>query len=138
MSDLDSLHSDLSYYRRRKSQYQSEQSAVKQKIRRLKNTKNSVAGIKSSVSDARSYIGNKMETHQDTWAGENQRTVNEIHINEINAGYDRYYNDVDAVLDAICDEITRLENENRHLGFLLNSVVNSINSICNEIEKLTN
>lgn len=138
MSDLDNLYSDLSYYRRRRNQYQSEQNTVRQKIQRLKSTKSSVASVKSRVSDAKSYIGNKMETYRDTWAGENQKAVNAIHTDEINRGYERYYDDVDAVLDAICDEITRLENENRHLGFLLNSVVNSINSIYNEIEKLTN
>lgn len=138
MSELDRLYRQKNSYNYQKSQYMSERAAVSEKIRRLKETKRAVDRIKDYAGDARNYISGKMETHKDTWAGDEQRKVEEMHASGINAGFSAYYNDVDKVLDSICDEITRLENENRNLGFLLNTIINKINDISNEIEKWMN
>lgn len=52
--------------------------------------------------------------------------------------YKSYTDRLDDVVDAICDEITRLQNENMqlgwdilHIGSLINSLVNEIRTLCN-------
>lgn len=139
MSELDSLYSRRDSYRKQKGQYESERVVVKEKIRRLKAVKITVKNIKDNqVEPAKTYIAGKKGTHADTWAGDAYSSVCDFHEFGINAGFKTYYENVDFILDSICDEITRLENENRNLGFLLNGVINAINSLSNEIEKWVN
>lgn len=139
MSELDNLYSRQSSYRRQKRQYESERAVVQAKINRLKTAKTQVKNIKDDkVEPAKTYITNKLGVHSDTWAGNAYNSVYEIHEFGINMSYQTYYENVDYILDSICDEITRLENENRNLGFLLNGVINALNSIGNEIEKWLN
>ena len=52
--------------------------------------------------------------------------------------YNTYIERIDDVVDALCNEITRLENENMqlswdvlHIGSLINSLVNEIRTLCN-------
>lgn len=139
MSELDNLYNRQSSYRRKKRQYESERAAVRKKIERLKTAKQNVSNVKNNMAEpAKTYITNKLGTHSDTWAGDVYNSVYEIHQLGINMRYQNYYDDVDYILDSICDEITRLENENRNLGVLLNGVINTLNSIGNEIEKWMN
>lgn len=138
MSELGQLYSQRNACYRQQAQYESDRAVVKEKIRRLKATKQSVERIKADAEGAKNYIASKMDAHRETWVGTKQHEVEDIHQNGINTGFQTYYNDVDYVLDAICDEITRLENENRNLGFLLNAVVNKLNDISNAIEKWLN
>lgn len=139
MSELDDLYSRQRAYYNQKNQYENSRAAVKRKIERLKEAKRLVAGVKNNKAEpARDYIAKKAEAHADAWAGNLYRDVLDIHRNEINVRFRNYCDDVDYILDQICDEITRLENENRNLGYLLNGVINTLNNIANEIEKWLN
>lgn len=139
MNELDRLYSARSAYKSQKRSYESERAAVREKLDRLKEAKRNVSNVKNNMVDpARDDISNKLGKHADTWQGTVYENVYEVHAYGIMSNYNNYYDDVDYILDAICDEITRLENENRHLGTLLNAVINTLNSIGNEIEKLLN
>lgn len=139
MSELDNLRSQQSAYTNQKRGYEASRAEIKEKIERLKEAKRLVTNVKDNQVEAdKAYIAGKLGVHADTWAGKNYNDVQDIHQTEINVRYENYYNDVDYILDMICDEITGLENENRNLGYLLNSVINALNNIANEIEKWLN
>ncbi|MBO5460392.1 MAG: DUF5082 family protein [Ruminococcus sp.] len=138
MSELDNLYNQQSSYRAQKAQREAERAAVKKKIERLEAAKAKVTLAKTDAETAKDYIANKLETHADSWTGSVYNAVDDIHKSGVNPKFNAYYEDVDYVLDAICDEITKLENENRNLGYILNSIVNALNDIGNEIEKWLN
>ena len=72
------------------------------------------------------------------WIGKEQTaTVYSIEGNVVGQ-YNTYIERIDDVVDALCNEITRLENENMqlswdvlHIGSLINSLVNEIRTLCN-------
>lgn len=138
MSELDNLYNQRSSYESQKRQCEENRTAISNKIQRLEKAKSKIVTVKKDASTARDYIKGKLETHTDSWVGSVYNDVNEIHQDDVNAKFNTYYDDVDYVLDEICNEITRLENENRNLGVVLNGIVNAINNICNEIEKWLN
>lgn len=137
MSELDNLYYRRSVYRSRKRECEESRAAIKRKIERLEAAKSKVAIAKKDAVEAKDYIANRLSRHTDTWVGSVYRDVEDVH-HEINSKYSLYYNDIDYILDQICDEITRLENENRNLGFVLNGIINTLNNIGNEIEKWLN
>lgn len=138
MSELDNLYNQRSSYESQKRQCEASRAAINNKIQRLETVKSEIVTAKKDVDTARGYIKGKLETHTDSWVGSVYNKVNSIHQDGVNAKFNAYYDDVDYVLDEICDEITRLENENRNLGVILNGIVNALNSIGNEIEKWLN
>ena len=72
------------------------------------------------------------------WIGKEQTaTVYSIEGNVVGQ-YNTYIERIDDVVDALCNEITRLENENMqlswdvlHIGTLINTLVNEIRTLCN-------
>lgn len=72
------------------------------------------------------------------WTGNNARQTKSNFDNNVVPLYKTYINSIDECLDALCDEITRIENENNRLNGDIWSLVSIINSIANEIEKLFN
>lgn len=54
------------------------------------------------------------------------------------AAYKSYVKSIDVCLDSLCDEITRLENENSQLSWDILHLGSLINNLTNEIEKLFN
>lgn len=138
MSVLDDLYNQIGNLQAEWQRQAERRAAVQTKIYRLEEAKKKVANEKTDAESAREYIKGKIETHEDSWYGSVYDAVKEIHYSGVNVKYNDYYKDVDYILDEICNEITRLENENRNLGFILNGIANSINNLGNEIEKWRN
>jgi len=112
----------------------------KEKIRRLNSAKTMVQSSKNQLSSRRDQLRTKVNS-QDTygeWVGDTQKEASFILTNDVIGEYNYYINRVDARLDDICDEITRLENENVRLNGLIGYLQAAINSLLNEIEKATN
>lgn len=110
------------------------------KIKRLKSAKSMVQSAKSQLSSRRNQLRTRANS-QDTygeWVGDTQKEVSSILTNDVIGEYDYYINRVDARLDDICDEITRLENENVHLLGMIGYLHEAINNLLNELEKATN
>lgn len=110
------------------------------KIQRLKAAKKSVASAKSQLSNRRSQLKTKANS-QDTygeWIGDTQKQTRDFLANDVIGEYNYYIQLVDNRLDAICDEITRLENENAYLLGVIGYLHEAINNLLNELEKATN
>lgn len=71
------------------------------------------------------WVGNKADKTKDS-------------IKNIVSSYSAYVKLIDNHLDALCDEITRLENQNKQLRGDILYLGSLINSLANEIEKLFN
>lgn len=110
------------------------------KISRLKSAKRSVESSKSQLSSRRNQLRGKANS-QDTygqWVGSTQKQTRDFLANDVIGEYNYYIYLVDNRLDAICDEITRLENENGHLLGVIGDLHEAINNLLNELEKATN
>lgn len=71
-------------------------------------------------------------------SGRNRRRQYIVIEGNVVGQYNTYIERIDDVVDALCNEITRLENENMqlswdvlHIGSLINSLVNEIRTLCN-------
>ena len=107
--------------------------------RMKKRSKDSIQSQKNSAKAKRK----KLEKYANgdeigEWIGKEQTaTVYSIEGNVVGQ-YNTYIERIDDVVDALCNEITRLENENMqlswdvlHIGSLINSLVNEIRTLCN-------
>ena len=114
------------------------QSAPRMK-KRSKTARDSIQSQKNSAKAKRK----KLEKYANgdeigEWIGKEQTaTVYSIEGNVVGQ-YNTYIERIDDVVDALCNEITRLENENMqlswdvlHIGSLINSLVNEIRTLCN-------
>lgn len=119
---------------------QREKAENDRKIARLKPAKKSMQQIKNRLEDRsrrQKSTARKDETYCG-WVGKTQQKAEDNFGSSIPSEYSRYIRSVDSVLDAICDEITRLENENARLLGLIGYLIATINSILNAMEKATN
>lgn len=109
------------------------------KDRKIKTARDSIQSQKNSAKAKRK----KLEKYANgdeigEWIGKEQTaTVYSIEGNVVGQ-YNTYIERIDDVVDALCNEITRLENENMqlswdvlHIGSLINSLVNEIRTLCN-------
>lgn len=138
--ELQNARNEKAGYESSKSAKENVYNANSKKIERLKKVKTNLEKQKAAAKDRYRSLKNYSE---DTgsfgeWAGEKyQKTVNEFN-NTIVPGYESYVERIDEVLDAVCDEMTRLQNENMqlngdilHLASLINSLINKIRTLCN-------
>lgn len=138
MGVLDNLKNQRSACYTKLAKYKAQKKEAEQKISRLKIAKKKVASIKhDQVCVIKSHMDKRINRYSDQWSGSGYNTLVELH-SDIDLKYKNYYKDVDDVLDSICDEITALENKSRNLTWQIKIVVNTINSISNEIEKMLN
>ena len=123
--------SEKSAREREKAEKESKRAANEKKIERLKTARDSIQSRKELEKYANGdEIGE--------WIGKEQTaTVYSIEGNVVGQ-YNTYIERIDDVVDALCNEITRLENENMqlswdvlHIGSLINSLVNEIRTLCN-------
>lgn len=138
MSEIGNLQRQRNAYYRQKEECQFQRREINAKLERLRQAKRQVGDIKGDIREYRKWISRRPDEYKGSWVGDEFRWLVSMTGDQLVPDWKQYYYDADTVLDEICDEITRLENENRHLGVVLNSIVNSINSISNEIEKLLN
>lgn len=110
--------------------------ALSRKIEKLKLAKSFLNTAENDLKKVKKTSQKKVEAKY-SWMGSNYQSFSSLGSASINAN-DTYWSNVDFARDAICDELTRLENErNRQYG-ILGSLVSLFNSLGNEIEKLVN
>lgn len=137
MSNASSLISQKKKKSTQKQGYERDVREVEEKIRRLKAAKTRVSDIKMGVSDLARRTKSSFDDLGD-WQGTQYRWAKTEATENLHSRYVKYRNDTDYVLDRICDEITRLQNENTKLLGLIGSLARAINNLANEIEKLFN
>jgi predicted nucleic acid-binding Zn-ribbon protein len=137
MVDVDGLINSRDSKYQEKLAYERQQQNISEKLRRLRAAKSAVSDIKNNIAGITKRV--KKSTDQlGQWRGNEYKWLKSFVENDMASNYGRYHKDVDTVLDHICDEITRLENENSRLGGVIGFLKNAINDLTNEIEKLLN
>lgn len=138
MGKLEDLKRQRNACYRQKTECIEKRRVIASKLERLRQAKREVAERKDDAGDIRKDMKKLPKEYKEKWQGEAYDWLKSKTEDVLVPNLKQYHRDVDSVLDDICDEITRLENENRQLGWLLNSICNNINSLGNEIEKLIN
>jgi len=131
------LKSSISQKKEEKADYEQQKRQVEEKLGRLRSARDRINAYKDQIGDLGQEVRGK-ENQSDTWTGVQYNSYNSYAAGDFRCSYDQYYAKVDAILDSIYDEITRLENESRDIGGFIGWLGNSINSLWNEIEKLAN
>lgn len=131
--------SEKSAREREKAEKESKRAANEKKIERLKTARDSIQSQKNSAKAKRK----KLEKYANgdeigEWIGKEQTATVYSIEGKVVGQYNTYIERIDDVVDALCNEITRLENENMqlswdvlHIGSLINSLVNEIRTLCN-------
>ena len=138
MSEVDDLQWSKSKKQSQEYSYRQSVSTNDEKIQRLRNAKNRVQDIKDRLETMKGSVSFLKDGTGDLWEGDNHNWLREHTDTTLKDNYSRYVVGVDGILDNLCNEITRLENENSDYGYFLNNLVNDIRSIANEIEKFFN
>lgn len=138
---------DLYNARTRKNRYEQdreERETLKwkndEKISRLKIVREELEAqkkiAKSRYTGLEKYTEEKLRCED--WTGKKKDNAVNVYESTIVPEYEDYVNRIDDVLDAVCDEITRLQNYNMQLsgdilrlGSLINSLINEIRKLCN-------
>lgn len=110
------------------------------KLTRLYRVKTTLEIQKGNANERHKSIKSYVEGsgYSTDWTG-NKANKTEKNISEnIVSSYSAYVNDIDSHLDALCNEITRVENQNSQLSWDILHLGSLINSLANEIEKLFN
>ncbi len=110
------------------------------KLNRLYKVKSTLETQKGNANDRYKGIKSYVEgsSYSAGWTGKKaDNTYNNIHENIVNS-YHTYVKAIDVNLDSLCDEITRIENQNKQLHGDILHLGSLINSLANEIEKLFN
>lgn len=114
-------------------QVKADKLAIEEKLKRLETAKKKVNSIQGNIDTLKRNVSK--EEDQEAWKGK-KKEMFETNMSTLADHYRTYYNGVDSLYDAICDEITRLENEANDAGGVIGWLQNSLNSIGNELEKL--
>lgn len=108
-----------------------------EKIGRLQLAKTAIEEIKDEVYTLYKAVDGKKE-QKDTWAGSKYTDYFGFVADSFVYDYKAYYTLLDNYLDAICDKITQLQNENNSHDGLLGWLRSRWNSLANEINKIFN
>lgn len=138
MADMASLQRQRDDCYRRLSEYIEQQQQNERKLARLRNAKEKVATEKKRVKTERKQILKKPGSYKSTWRGDEFHWITDKTDGDLAVSTRMFIASVDEALDDICDAITRLENENFHLGILADGIHDTLNNIGNDIEKLLN
>lgn len=138
--ELQNARNEKSGYERLKEEKENICRENDEKIRRLKAVKSNLETqkdtAKSRYDSLRDYAESAGEFTE--WVGDKRdKTVDEFN-NMIVPGYKTYVERIDEILDAVCDEITRLQNDNLRLNGDILGIVSAINSLINKIRTLCN
>src|SRR5699024_12064 len=110
--------SQKSGYERERADKESTCRQNREKISRLKTVKSNLETQKAVAKGRYQSLKDYAESGSQftEWTGnKSTKTANEFNSTII-PGYDTYVDRIDEILDAVCDEITRLENENMQLN----------------------
>ena len=132
--------SEKSAREREKAEKESKRAANEKNDRKIKKRRETVSSRRKISAKAKRKKLEKYANGDEIgeWIGKEQTaTVYSIEGNVVGQ-YNTYIERIDDVVDALCNEITRLENENMqlswdvlHIGSLINSLVNEIRTLCN-------
>lgn len=137
---LQQAQSEKNSQENKRWQKQNQVSTNEEKIRRLKVVKTNLENEKSNAKRNRENLKKYPEGTENLgdWYGVMHSTIKSVLENDVIAQYDGYVDRIDEALDSVCDEITRLQNENMqlewdilHIGSLINSLINEIATLCN-------
>ena len=131
------IKSSINRKKEEKSDYERQKRQVEDKLARLRSARDGINAYKDQIGDLGQAVRGK-EDQKDTWTGVQYTSYTSYVSGDFRGSYDQYYARVDAILDSIYDEITRLENESSDIGGAIGWLGRSINSLWNEIEKLAN
>lgn len=107
--------------------------SIEEKLGRLRNVKSSIVSIQQEVSNIKFSI--KHKNNRPGWEGKNKDTLNTDWDGFISE-YETFQRELDTYFDSICDEITRLENQQQEQNGIIGWCYSQINSLGNMIEKL--
>lgn len=134
----------------KESQKSSYQSSVNSKQRTYNNNKARIERLKKVKATLETQKGYANERYKNiksyvessnfsiNWTGNNADKTKKNISEKIVSAYKSYVGEIDRHLDAVCDEITRIENENYRLNGDILRLRSWINDLTNEIEKLFN
>ncbi len=130
-----------------KSSYQSSRSSKQRtydnnvaKLNRLYRVKSTLEAQKGNANDRYKNLKSYVESsgYSQNWTGNKANKSKNYISGDILGSYNVYVKQIDNHLDALCDEITRLENQNMQIRGDILRLGSLINSLANEIEKLFN
>lgn len=115
------------------SSAQSRITIIDAQLERLRTAKKSVGEIQIKVRDTKKKIIKK--NYQPTWQGK-QKDAFTKQWETFSSDYWSFQTEMDTFYDAICDEITRLENKKNEENGIIGWCQSQINNLGNSIEKL--
>ena len=115
------------------SSAQSRITTIDEQLERLRTAKKSVGEIQKKVHDTKKKIIRK--NYQPTWQGKQKDDFTK-QWESFSSDYTSFQTEMNTFYDAICDEITRLENQKIEENGLIGCLQSLKNSLENSIEKL--
>lgn len=138
--ELTRAYKSKSAYETSRQNKQNQYNVNVRKIARLKSVRTNLEVQKSVAKGKKTGIEKYIQNFQSVseWTGEKSIKTQNAISRDVISSYENYRKRIDEVLDAVCDEITKLENENFRLNGDILHLVSLINSVVNEIRKLCN
>jgi len=93
--------------------------------------------VKSDIETLYKKIKNNYDK-DDVWKGTKYNKYDEFTESDFLSNYKSYYKNMDTYLDAICDKIKQLKNENNEHDGMLGWLSSRWNDLTNTINKLLN
>ena len=109
---------------------------LEKKIERLEGAKQKLQTYKLNIESEKFDITQKLSCS--SWKGSNKEEYEGIAEEQLKPCYQTYYDETDQAVDAIMDEITRLENQIYDQEGVIGWLKSQINSLGNYIETLLN
>lgn len=136
----DDLRHQMNYYKDQLEEYRNRVGENQKKLKRLYPAKDRLQYYKDCAKSNEPHFKGLVDglDADANWSGEKRNSVRSLMGDSIYWQYRDYTRSVDDALDAVCDEITRLENDCTIRGGAISSFIRHINTLKNEIRKATN
>lgn len=106
---------------------------IDEKLQRLRSVKKSIGNIQRDVNDIKVSV--MLKKDQPDWKGQKKNDFQKS-WNDFSGSYRNFQTEMNTFYDAICDEITRLENQKNEQNGIIGWCQSQINNLSNAIEKL--
>lgn len=130
---IDSLQRQVNAHSASISSAQSRITTIDEQLERLRTAKKSVGEIQKKVYYTKKKIISK--NYQPTWQGK-QKDAFAKQWETFSTEYTNFQTEMNTFYDAICDEITRLENQKNEENGIIGWCQSQMNNLGNIIEKL--
>ena len=130
---IDSLQRQVNAHSASISSAQSRITTIDEQLERLRTAKKSVGEIQKKVYYTKKKIIRK--NYQPTWQGK-QKDAFAKQWETFSTEYTNFQTEMNTFYDAICDEITRLENQKNEENGIIGWCQSQMNNLGNIIEKL--